>query len=59
MHNWEYRILHMPTTSISVLNERVNNDARDGWEPFMMSGNEYVNIVMRRPIKQEEAEEQR
>ena len=58
MDKWEYRILHMPTTSISVLNERVNNDARDGWEPFMMSGTDFVNIVMRRPARQEEAEEQ-
>jgi len=58
MHKWEYRILHMPTTSISVLNERVNNDARDGWEPFMMSGNDFVNIVMRRPAQQEEEPKQ-
>ncbi len=58
MHRWEYRILHMPTTSLSVLNERVNNDAREGWEPFMMSGNDFVNIIMRRPIEQGEVKEQ-
>ncbi len=53
MQQWEYRILHMPTTSVSVLNERMNNEAKDGWEPFLMSGNEYINVILRRPVKQE------
>lgn len=57
MERYEYRILHMPTTSISVMNERLNSDARDGWEPVMMSGNEFVNVLMRRPV-QESAQEQ-
>lgn len=51
MQKWEYRILHMPTTSVSVLNERVNNEAKDGWEPFLMSGNEYINVILRRPVE--------
>ncbi|MGC9320178.1 MAG: hypothetical protein ACP5KN_19250 [Armatimonadota bacterium] len=54
---YEYRILHMPTTSISVLNERVNSDAEDGWEPFMMSGNDFVNVMMRREVRDESERE--
>ena len=45
---YEYRILHLPTTSISVMNERLNSDTSDGWEPVFMSGNDHVNILMRR-----------
>lgn len=59
MARYEYRILHMPTTSISVLNERINTDAKEGWEPILLSGNEYVNIVMRRPARHEEGEGER
>ena len=50
MAKYEYRILHMPTTSITVLNERVNTDAADGWNPVLMSGNDHVNIMLRRPL---------
>lgn len=46
---YEYRILHLPTTSVSVMNERLNSDADDGWEPIFMSGNDHVNIMLRRP----------
>jgi len=49
---YEYRILHLPTTSISVMNERLNSDADEGWEPIFMSGNDYVNIMLRRPREQ-------
>ena len=58
MHKFEYRILHMPTTSISVLNERINSDAAEGWEPILVSGNDYLNIIMRRPVTGEEKTEQ-
>ncbi len=58
MQKYEYRILHMPTTSITVLNERVNNDVRDGWEPIMMSGNDFLNVLMRRPLDESEQGEQ-
>ena len=47
--DYEYRILHLPTTSISVMNERLNSDTEDGWEPVFMSGDDHVNILMRRP----------
>ncbi len=50
MAEYEYRVLHMPTTSISVLNERINSDARDGWEPIMLSGNDFLNVLMRRRL---------
>lgn len=54
MQRYEYRLLHMPTTSVSVLNERINNEAKEGWEPFMMSGNDFVNVLMRRPLDDKE-----
>ncbi|MEA3399687.1 MAG: hypothetical protein U9R79_00445 [Armatimonadota bacterium] len=57
MPTYEYRILHMPTTSISVLNERVNSDAEDGWEPFMMCGNDFLNVMLRREITDESERE--
>lgn len=52
MAKYEYRILHMPTTSISVLNERLNNDAADGWSPILMSGNDHLNIMLRRAVEE-------
>ncbi len=57
MAKYEYRILHMPTTSISVLNERLNNDAADGLSPILMSGNDQLNIMLRRAIASEGDEE--
>lgn len=54
MQQYEYRILHMPTTSVTVLNERVNGEAEEGWEPIMMSGNDFVNVLMRRPLPDQE-----
>ncbi len=57
MERYEYRILHMPTTSISVMNERLNSDARDGWEPIMISGNDFVNVLMRRQRKDSDQQE--
>ncbi|MGI5817186.1 MAG: hypothetical protein ACOX9R_03695 [Armatimonadota bacterium] len=48
-NEYEYRILHLPTTSVSVMNERLNSDTEKGWEPVFMSGNDHVNILMRRP----------
>ena len=47
----------MPTTSVSVMNEHLNNDARDGWEPVMMSGNEFINVLIRRPVEAEERQD--
>lgn len=57
MGKYEYRILHMPTTSISVLNERLNVDAESGWSPILMSGNENVNILLRRVADSDGSEE--
>jgi hypothetical protein len=31
------------------MNERLNSDTDEGWEPMFMSGNDHVNILMRRP----------
>jgi len=56
MAKYEYRILHMPTTSISVLNERLNSDAEGGWNPILMSGSEHVNILLRRPVGSDDSE---
>jgi hypothetical protein len=52
--DYEYRILHLPTTSISVMNERLNSDTDKGWEPLFMSGNDHVNVLMRRPKQESE-----
>lgn len=52
--DYEYRILHLPTTSISVMNERLNSDTEDGWQPIFMSGNDHVNIMLRRPKRTSE-----
>ncbi len=57
MAKYEYRILHMPTTSISVLNERMTVDAEAGWNPVLMSGNDHVNILLRRLTPGEDNEE--
>jgi len=57
MPKYEYRILHMPTTSITVLNERLNTDAEAGWSPILMSGNDSVNILLRRPASADDSEE--
>ena len=57
MAKYEYRILHMPTTSISVLNERMTVDAEAGWNPVLMSGNDHVNILLRRLAPGENNEE--
>ena len=56
MAKYEYRILHMPTTSISVLNERMNVDSEAGWNPVLMSGNDQVNILLRRPVSDDNKE---
>ena len=50
MAKYEYRLLHMPTTSISVLNDRLNTDAQNGWSPILMSGNDHLNIMLRRTV---------
>ena len=57
MAKYEYRILHMPTTSISVLNERLNSDAADNWSPILMSGNDHLNIMLRRPLAEGEQDD--
>ncbi len=56
MAKYEYRILHMPTTSISVLNERMGVDAEAGWNPVLMSGNDHVNILLRRAVSEDSEE---
>ena len=57
MAQYEYRVLHMPTTSVSVMNARLNNDARAGWEPVMMSGYEFIYVLIRRPVEAEERQD--
>lgn len=57
MERYEYRILHLPTTSLSVMNERLNSDVEAGWEPIMMSGNDFVNVLLRRPVEGSEQDQ--
>jgi len=53
MASYEYRVLHMPAGSISVVNERLNSAAQEGWSPILMSGNEFVNVLLRRQLPEQ------
>ena len=54
MAKYEYRCLHMPAGSISVVNERLASSAEDDWHPILMSGNESINILLRRQVAEPE-----
>ncbi len=50
MAKYEYRVMHMPSGSIGVLSERLNGAADEGWQPILMSGNDFINVMLRRQI---------
>ena len=50
MATYEYRVMHMPSGSIGVLSERLNGAADEGWQPILMSGNDFINVMLRRQI---------
>jgi hypothetical protein len=58
MAQFEYRVMHMPAGSIGVLNERLNSAAEEGWHPILMSGNEVLNVLLRRQTQESPAAQQ-
>ena len=58
MPTYEYRLLQLPEGgTIERFNEQIRNLVSDGWEPAMMSGDAFVNILFRREASEEEAPE--
>lgn len=58
MPTYEYRLLQLPEGgTIGRFNEQIRNLVSDGWEPAMMSGDVFVNILFRREASEEEAPE--
>jgi hypothetical protein len=49
MPKYEYRVVTGGTAAIAHLNERINAMAEEGWEVVTISGNETVNVLLRRP----------
>ena len=58
MARYEYRVMHMPAGSISVLNERLKDAAQENWHPILMSGNDLVNVILRRQVPEEQSQSQ-
>lgn len=58
MAQFEYRVMHMPAGSMGVLNERLNGAAAEGWHPILMSGNEVINVLLRRQLPESPAPQQ-
>ncbi len=54
MAKYEYRCLHMPAGSISVVNERLASSAEENWHPILMSGDTSINILLRRQVTESE-----
>ena len=54
MPKYEYRVLHMPAGSISVVNERLAGAAEEDWNPILMSGNDFLNVLLRRQVAEPE-----
>ncbi len=51
MFGYEYRVLRMLSdANVDLLNDRIDAMMAAGWEPVMMSGNDIINVMMRRPI---------
>jgi hypothetical protein len=50
MAAYEYRVEHRPAgTRMGPLNERIEGLTAEGWEPIMMTGDNELYIMMRRP----------
>ena len=49
MTDYEYMILQMAAgTRITMFNERLEHQMQEGWEPFLMSGDTTLNVMLRR-----------
>ncbi len=55
---YEYRLLQRPEGgTIGRFNEQIRHLVSEGWEPAMMSGDAFVNILFRREAGEEAAAE--
>jgi hypothetical protein len=53
MAAYEYRVEHRPAgTRMGPLNERLETQGEEGWEPIMMTGDNELYIMMRRPKRE-------
>ncbi len=52
--DWEYTILQMAAGRSTHMSDRINQLCHEGFEPFMLTGDATVTLIMRRP-KQEGA----
>ena len=58
MPTYEYRLLQRPEGgTLGRFNEQIRHLVADGWEPLMMSGDAFVNILFRREASGDEAPE--
>ncbi|MCD6351209.1 MAG: DUF4177 domain-containing protein [Armatimonadetes bacterium] len=56
MQKYEYRVVQGGAgAAISHLNERLNSMAEEGWEVVMISGDQTVNVLVRRERKEQAA----
>lgn len=50
MPQFEYQVItHDIRARISHLNEKLDEMVEEGWEPVSFSGNDHINIMLRRP----------
>jgi hypothetical protein len=50
MASYEYRVEHKPAGGrLQQINDRLNALAAEGWEPILMSGDDSLSILLRRP----------
>ena len=50
MNPYEYSVIQMAAGArATMFNERLEHAVQEGWEPFLMSGDTTINVLMRRP----------
>jgi len=52
--DWEYTILQMAAGRSTHMSDRINQLCEEGFQPYMLTGDATVTLIMRRP-KQGEA----
>ncbi len=58
MEQYEYRVVQLPAGgNITHMNERLAHMVSEGWEPFLMSGDTSVNVLVRRRAQQQSAQQ--
>lgn len=57
MAQFEYQVItHDTRARIIHLNTKLNELVEEGWDPVSFSGNEQINIMLRRPKQEGEQE---